>query len=97
MATSLCRRAAALCVLMALCHGCASSPSPAEPIQQVTVLKHVDWKVALEAVRQLDADNAAEPKLVVVAHEGANSLLLSGPPELVSRARELVARIDTAR
>ena len=91
-------RAAFLVALIATCHACtsagASEPSGAGEQPQVIALQHVDCETALAAVRELNEDNELGSKLVVVAHPSSNSLLLSGQPDAVAQAVDLVARLD---
>ncbi len=94
-------RVAFLAALIAPGYGCtvASAPEASSTARQpqVIVLQHVDCSVALASVRELTEAGGDGPKLVVVAHESSNSLLLSGPRDVMAEAVDLVAKLDVPR
>lgn len=73
---------------------CAATPSSTEPRGEVIMLAHADCKDIQLSLRKINDRDERGHKLVVVAHAETNSILLSGTPEQVSLAKDLIARLD---
>jgi type II secretory pathway component GspD/PulD (secretin) len=88
--------ASALVITLVL-GSCAATPTSTKLVHEVVKLEHADCKDIVVSLRKLNNAIKRGYKLVVVGHVESNSILISGEPKHIERAKDLIAQLDQPR